>query len=87
MHLKPFYSPVALNAMSDRQEAIMLLPWHERHKVWLIKTRGDARRMMKPGVVDRVPLSPDRRFCSGFGTISRMTRSSHLAQRWPEHDL
>lgn len=42
--LKPFYSPVALNAMSDRQEAIMLLQYGTNaYKVWPIKTRGDAR--------------------------------------------
>jgi hypothetical protein len=40
----PFYSPVALNKMSDRQEAIMLLQYAlAKYDVWPFHSRADKR--------------------------------------------
>ena len=40
----PFYSPVALNRMSDRQEAVMLLQFAlAKYDVWHFHSRGDKR--------------------------------------------
>ncbi|WP_422480605.1 hypothetical protein [Pleomorphochaeta sp. DL1XJH-081] len=42
----PFYSPVALNKMSDRQEAVMLLQYAvAKYNVWPFHSRADKRNL------------------------------------------
>ncbi|MHC1693325.1 MAG: hypothetical protein AB9828_09905 [Sphaerochaetaceae bacterium] len=42
--VKPFYSPVALNKMSDRQEAVMVLQYGKnKYNAWAFHSRGDKR--------------------------------------------
>lgn len=42
----PFYSPVAMNKMSDRQEAVMLLQYAiSKYNVWPFHSRADKRNL------------------------------------------
>lgn len=42
----PFYSPVALNKMSDRQEAVMLLQYAvAKYNIWPFHSRADKRNL------------------------------------------